>query len=307
MGSQLEDVIAQLIETGEAKSSKTGGNLYTGVHTIPALFKDATDRNRTSPFAFTGNKFEFRSVGAPASIAMANTVLNTIVADALCSMADELEQADDFELAVHDLMKRRLNQHQRILFNGDGYSKEWVEEAQRRGLPNTRTMVDAIPALVTDQAIQVFEKFHVFTDKELISRKEIMFESYSKSIHIEAKTMISMVSVRFLPAVINYMKKLADTIQAIQSINAGIDVKSQVEMLQEVSTLFTTAKDACSRLGEFTETAKRISDAKEQAEYFKNHVVPAMEELRAPIDALELVVDKTIWPIPTYGDLLFEV
>lgn len=307
VGSQLEDVIAQLIETGEAKSSKTGGNLYMGVHTIPALFQDATDRNRTSPFAFTGNKFEFRSVGSSASIAMANTVLNTIVADALCSMADELEQADDIELAVHDLMKRSLNQHQRILFNGDGYSKEWVEEAERRGLPNTRTMVDAVPALVTDASIQVFEKFHVFTEKELISRKEIMFESYSKSIHIEAKTMISMVSVKFLPAVITYMKKLADTILSIQSIQAGIDVSSQVELLQEISTLFTKAKTACGKLSDVTETANKLSDAKEQAEFFKNHVVPVMAELRAPIDALELIVDKKVWPIPTYGDLLFEV
>lgn len=307
VGSQLEDVIAQLIETGEAKSSKTGGNLYMGVHTIPALYKDATDRNRTSPFAFTGNKFEFRSVGSSASIAMPNTVLNTIVADSLCRMADELEQSDNIELAVHDLMKRSLNEHQRILFNGDGYSDEWIVEAKRRGLPNYRTMVEAIPALVSEKSIRVFEKFHVFTEKELISRKEIMYEAYSKSIHIEAKTMISMVSVKYVPAVINYMKKLADTIQSIQQLNAGIDVKGQTELLQKISALFNEATDACDKLSECTADAMKVSDAKEQAEYFLQHVVPCMQNLRKPIDELELLVDKSLWPVPTYGDLLFEV
>lgn len=307
LGSQLEDVIAQLIETGEAKSSKTGGRLNTGVHTMPSLSKDATDRNRTSPFAFTGNKFEFRSVGAPASIAMANTVLNTIVADALCQMADRLEKAEDFELEVHDLMKETLNKHQRILFNGDGYSKEWVEEAERRGLLNIRTMVDAIPALVRKEVIDMFEKFHVFTEKELISRKEIMYESYAKSKNIEAKTMISMASVRYLPSILNYIKKIADTIGSIKNVAPGIDVADQVDMLENITTLFSSAKKALETLKEVTQRASTIPDAKEQATYFKDVVVPAMEELRTPIDELELVVDKELWPVPTYGDLLFEV
>ena len=307
VGSQLEDVIVQLIETGEAKSSKTGGSLYTGVHTMPTLNKDATDRNRTSPFAFTGNKFEFRSVGSSASIAMANTVLNTIVADTLSSMADELEKADDFELAVHDLMKRSLNAHQRILFNGDGYSEEWVEEAARRGLPNTRSMVEAIPALVTKESIDVFEHFHVFTEKELVSRKEIMYEAYAKSIHIEAKTMISMASVRYFPAINDYMKKLADTIHSIQNLNAGISVAPQLERLKTVAEFFNQANEAFSELVNLTADAMKQTDAKEAAESFRKNVVPAMEELRKPIDALEMYVDKNLWPVPTYGDLLFEV
>ena len=307
VGSQLEDVIAQLIETGEAKSSKTGGNLNMGVHTMPALNKDATDRNRTSPFAFTGNKFEFRSVGSSASIAMANTVLNTIVADSLCSMADELEKADDLELAIHDLMKKTLNEHQRILFNGDGYSDEWVKEAERRGLPNTRSMVEAIPALVSESSIQVFEKFHVFSEKELLSRKEIMYEAYSKAYNIEAKTMISMVSVKYLPAVLEYMKKIADTINSMKQIGAEIDVTSQVEMLKKIQELFNEAKVSLDQLKRVTQEAKQIADAKEQAQYFRAQVVPSMEALRKPIDELELIVDKNLWPVPTYGDLLFEV
>ena len=307
VGSQLEDVIAQLIETGEAKSSKVGGSLNMGVHTMPSLRKDATDRNRTSPFAFTGNKFEFRSVGASASIAMANTVLNTIVADVLCAMADEIEKAEDTELAIHDIMKRSLNEHQRILFSGDGYSKEWIEEAKRRGLPNKPTMVDAIPALVTEKSIRVFEKFCVFSEKELASRKEIMYETYSKSNSIEAKTMISMVSVKYMPAVINYMKKLADTITSIRNIDDSIDVSAQVELLKNISSLFNQAEKACNELSKVVEMSKTINDAKEQAEYVKNSVVPKMVELRNPIDQLELLVDKELWPVPTYGDLLFEV
>ena len=307
VGSQLEDVIAQLIETGIAKSSKTGGNIDTGVHTMPALHKDATDRNRTSPFAFTGNKFEFRSVGSSASIAMPNTVLNTIVADALCKMADELEQADDFEMAVHDLLKRTLTKHQRILFNGDGYSSEWVEEAKRRGLKDLRSMVEAIPALVTEDSIQMFEKFHVFSEKELVSRKEIMYESYAKSVNIEAKTMVSMASVKYLPAVLQYMKQLADTIHSIQSLGAGIQVDQQVDLLRKVTELFDQAKVACEELSVKAAKAVEMSDAKEQAEAFRYTVVPAMEALRTPIDELELLVDKKLWPVPTYGDLLFEV
>ena len=194
LGEQLEDVLEQLISTGEATHSLKGGKLQTGVDTLPDLAKDATDRNRTSPFAFTGNKFEFRMVGSRDSIAGPNVVLNTIVAEAFSEACDVLEKADNFDEAVHDLIKKYATEHQRVVFDGNGYSDAWVEEAERRGLPNIRSMVEAIPALTTDKAINMFEKFKVFTKAELESRAEIKFESYAKAINIEARTMIDMAS-----------------------------------------------------------------------------------------------------------------
>jgi glutamine synthetase len=307
LGSQLEDVLAQLIETGEAKSSKDGGKLNVGVHTIPELKKDATDRNRTSPFAFTGNKFEFRMVASSMSIGTANTVLNTIVADVLSEMADELEKASNFDLAVHDLIKKTLTEHQRIVFNGNGYSEAWVEEAARRGLPNITSMVEAIPALVTDKAIKMFEKHHVFSAVELHSRAEIQYEAYAKAINIEAKTMISMANVKYIPAIISYAKKLADSINAIKSAVPDADISVQSGLLKEISALLAKSQVALKKLQEVTAEASAISEIPEMAKFYKSTVVPAMSELRAPIDALELIVDKEIWPVPTYGDLLFEV
>ena len=184
LGEQLEDVVRQLIETGEAKSCLLGGKLMTGVSTLPDLPKDATDRNRTSPFAFTGNKFEFRMVGSADSIASPNTTLNAIVAEAFCEAADVLEKADDFDMAVHDLIKKYMTEHHRIIFNGSGYSDEWVEEAAKRGLPNIKSMIESANTLTTEKAVQLFEKFHIFTRAELESREEIIYETYAKSINI---------------------------------------------------------------------------------------------------------------------------
>lgn len=307
LGTQLEDVINQLIETGEAKSSKDGGKLNTGVHTIPELKKDATDRNRTSPFAFTGNKFEFRPVGSSASIGTANTVLNTIVADVLCEMADELEKASNFAVAVHDLIKETLTEHKRIVFNGNGYCDAWTEEAARRGLPNIRSMVEAIPALTTQKAIRLFEKHHVFTSIELHARAEIMYETYVKAITIEAKTMISMVNTKYFPAVISYTKKLADSINAVRHALPEADVSVQSTLLKEISTSLSDAQTALLQLQEVTAKANIIADMPERAVYFRNTVIPAMADLRKPIDFLEEKLDKDLWPVPTYGDLLFEI
>ena len=248
VGEQLGDVLSQLIETGEATSSKQGGKLSTGVHTLPELKKDATDRNRTSPFAFTGNKFEFRMLGSSASIADANVVLNTIVADVLCNMADELEKADDFDLAVHDLIKKTVTDHQRIVFNGNGYSDEWVEEAERRGLPNIRSMVEAIPALATEKSIKLFEKHKVFSETELRSRVEINYEAYSKAINIEAKTMVEMASRKFIPAVIKYTTELAGSINAVKAACPDADLSVQTSLLKETSSLLAEAKAALSNL-----------------------------------------------------------
>lgn len=306
LGEQLEDVVKQLVETGDATSSKKGGKLNIGVHTLPELQKDATDRNRTSPFAFTGNKFEFRMVGSSMSIAGPNTTLNTIVADILSDFADELEKADNFDIAVHDLIKKTVTEHQRIIFNGNGYSDAWVEEAERRGLPNLKSLVEAIPSLVSEKSIKLFSKHKVYTEVELHSRAEIEFEAYSKTINIEAKTMIEMANKLYLPAVIKYATSLAGSINAIKAAVPDADVSVQEALLKETSALLTKSKAAVVSLQGFVlEAADK--EGGEQAVYFKNVVFPAMEVLRTPIDALELIVDKELWPVPTYGDLLFEV
>ena len=305
LGEQLEDVLNQLISTGEATHSLAEGILKTGVDTLPDFTKDATDRNRTSPFAFTGNKFEFRMVGSRDSIAGPNVVLNTIVADAFAEACDVLEKADDFDLAVHDLIKKYATEHQRIVFGGNGYSDEWVAEAERRGLPNIKSMVEAIPALTTDKAINLFEKYKVFTKAELESRAEIKYENYSKAINIEARTMIDMATKQIIPAVIKYTKELADTVIAVKA--AGADTSVQSELLTEISALLVESKNALKALGEVTETAAEMEEGEEQARYYHFTVVPAMDALRAPVDKLEMIVDKEAWPMPSYGDLMFEV
>ncbi len=307
VGEQLEDVLSQLIETGEATRSKQGGRLNTGVHTLPELRRDATDRNRTSPFAFTGNKFEFRMVASSMSIAGVNTALNTIVADVLEDMADELEQAENFDLAVHDLIKKTLTEHQRIVFNGNGYSEAWVEEAARRELPNLKTMVDAIPSLVSEKTIRLFGRQHVLNEVELRARAEIHYELYSKAINIEAKTMVEMASRKYIPAVIRFTKGLADSINSVKSAVADADVSVQTELLVKTSKLLAEARAALKELQACIAEAAGKEEGKEAAEYFKDVVVPAMANLRAPIDELETLVDKEVWPVPTYGDLLFEV
>lgn len=307
LGEQLEDVIEQLVETGEAKSSKQGGRLKTGVNTLPDLRKDATDRNRTSPFAFTGNKFEFRMVASSLSIADPNTILNTIVADVLSNMADELEKADDFDLAVHDLIKKTLSEHQRVIFNGNGYSDAWVEEAERRGLANLKTMVDAIPSLVSDRTIAIFEKHHVLNRAELESRAEINYEAYAKAINIEAKTMIEMAGIKYIPAIIKYTTTLAKSINEVKAACPDADVSVQSALLKNCSALLSMAKKALEELKIVTEKAGSMEEGREQAVYFKDVVFKVMGDLRAPIDELETMVDKEAWPVPAYGDMLFEV
>ena len=247
LGEQLEDVVEQLISTGNATKSKKEGVLETGVKTLPDLKKDATDRNRTSPFAFTGNKFEFRMVGSRDSVAAPNIVLNTIVAEAFRDACDVLEGAENFEDAVHDLIKKNLSEHQRIIFNGDGYADEWLAEAERRGLPNIKSMVYAIPALTTDTAIKLFGDFKVFTEAELVSRAEVKFENYAKTINIEAKTMIDMASKQIIPAVIKYATSLAGSINTITA--AGVTaVGVQKNLLNETSALLEETQKALDEL-----------------------------------------------------------
>ncbi len=305
LGEQLQDVLTQLISTGEATHSIKGGTLHTGVKTLPDFAKDATDRNRTSPFAFTGNKFEFRMVGSRDSVAECNVVINTIVAEAFSDACDVLEAAEDRSMALHDLIKQYASEHQRIVFNGNGYSQEWVEEAQRRGLPNIRSMVDAIPALLTDKAIALFGKFGVFSEAELRSRAEIQYENYSKALNIEAKAMIDIASKHIIPAVLRFNRNLSDTVNTMKE--AGVEVHVPLEMLRQSSKLLAAAKTSLTKLEEVAEQAAHMEAGREQAVFYHDVVSEAMSELRVPVDHLEMIVDKEEWPMPSYGDLLFEV
>ncbi len=305
LGEQLEDVVKQLIETGEATSVKEGGRLRTGVKTLPDFKKDATDRNRTSPFAFTGNKFEFRMVGSADSIASPNTTLNAIVAEAFCEAADRLEKADDLELAIHDLIKEYMSEHQRIIFNGNGYAPEWVEEARERGLPNIKSMIEAASTLTTDKAVKLFEKFRIFTRVELESREEIIYETYAKTINIEALAMIDMAGKQIIPAVVKYSRTLADTVNAVKEAGAAASV--QMDLLKRVTVRLSAMQAALTSLKKVEEEASAMTDAKEQAFFYKDVVKTVMEELRTPADELEMIVDRKMWPIPTYGELMFEI
>ena len=307
LGAQLEDVLTQLINTGSATSSIKRERLDTGVRTLPDFAKDATDRNRTAPLAFTGNKFEFRMVGSRDSVAASTIVLNTIVADALSEACDVLEKAENFDLAVHDLIKEYAYEHQRIVFNGNGYSQEWVEEAARRGLPNIATMVESIPHLVTDKTVNLFEKFGVFTRAELESRAEIKYETYAKAINIEARSMIDIASKHIIPAVIKYITSLATSINQVKEACDGVTVDVQTELLKESSKLLTDTRDSLVKLIEKSDEASAMKRGKEQAEFYLAEVVPVMNALRAPVDRLEMIVNKEMWPMPSYGDLLFEV
>ncbi len=308
LGEQLEDVINQVIEEGKATKSKKGGKLDTGVKALPDLKKDATDRNRTSPFAFTGNKFEFRMVGSQDSVGEPNVVLNTILAEAISDACDELEKAKDFDKAVNDMIKKLAVKHQRIIYSGDGYSEEWVAEAKKRGLPNHVTFVDAIPALTAENNVKMFEKFNVFSRVELESRAEIEYDQYCKAINIEAKTMIEMTSKLIIPAVIGYTTDLALSISTVTDACPDADVSTQRELLLEVSDLLSDTNVALSKLVDVTAQGRAFAgDSQQKAIFYRDEVVTAMAALRAPVDALETKVDKEVWPIPSYGDMVFEV
>ncbi len=306
LGDQLDDVLDQLTSTGVATHSIEGEMLETGVDILPDFMRDTTDRNRTSPFAFTGNKFEFRMLGSQDSVSMPNVVLNTIVAEAFKEACDALESSDDFETTLHDLIKQQAIEHKRVVFNGDGYSKGWIEEAARRGLPNITSMVEAIGSLGTDKAIKLFETFGVFTKAELESRMAIMYENYAKTINIEARAMINIASKTLLPAIIKYVTALADSINSVKAAGA-CDVSVQTDLLAECSALLSDAKKALANLEKVTDKGLTMEEGKKQAEYYRDKVKPAMAALREPIDSLESFVDKDMWPYPSYGDLLYEV
>ena len=307
LGDQLTDILEQ-IENGGAKSSKNGGELKIGVSTLPALPKDSTDRNRTSPFAFTGNKFEFRMVPSSASIAAPNFTLNTIVAEVLSQFADRLEKATDFDAEVQTLLKEVVAKHKRVVFNGNGYSDEWVAEAEKRGLPNIKTTVESIKAIVAPKNIAVMEKFAVLSSVEMHSRFEISLEHYIKTINIEALTMLEMAKRQILPSVISFTTKLAENINAIKATGLNVDVSAQAELLTEVSSLAASFRKNIKTLEDSIEKAGGMhGDTYELAHFYRFDVFEKMALLRADADMLETLVDKDMWPFPTYGDMLFNV
>jgi glutamine synthetase len=305
LGEQLEDVMAQLVKSGSAKSSLKGGKLKTGVMSLNDVSKDATDRNRTSPFAFTGNKFEFRMVGSRDSIAAPNTVLNAIVAESFSEACDRLEKSKHFDTEVHDLIKEYMTDHQRIVFNGNGYSEEWVKEAEKRGLPNITSMVDAIPTLMSKKAVKLFGDQKILTKTELMSRVEVKYEAYSKAINIESMTMQQIAGTKLIPAMMKYAGKLAESILAVKE--CGGDASVQEELLAKVTKDLKEAAKAKEELHKATVKAQGIKDGRTQAVSYRDNVIPAMADLRRPVDDAELIVDKELWPMPTYSDLLFEV
>ena len=307
LGEQLEDVIDQLCSTGLATHSIQGGMLKTGVNTLPDFEKDATDRNRTSPFAFTNNKFEFRMLGSSESIASANVVLNTIVAESFKEAVDALEAAADFEMALHDYVKTTFAAHRRIIFNGNGYSKEWVEEAKRRGLPNIPSAVEAISAIVSKKAVKLYEDFNVFTKAELEARLEIEYEAYSKAINIEAKTMLNMAGKSLLPAIMKYSGDLAKSIKAVRDLDLDVEPEEETKILEKIVKLHNLARKSFHKLDKGVRKVSAIADIEEKAFAYHRQIVPVMKDLRVFVDELEMLVDKEYWPMPSYGDLIFEI
>ena len=304
LGDELTAVL-ESIENETPYNDNYKREMTIGVDILPKLPRDTTDRNRTSPFAFTGNKFEFRMVGSSFSIADCNTVLNTIVAESLSDFADELEKADDFTKALNDLIAKTIKQHKRIVFNGNNYAEEWVVEAEKRGLLNLRSTTEALPCLIADKNVKVFEKYGVLSPVELHARYEILVESYTKVITIEALTMVSMARKDILPAANAYIGKLAKTAAAIQQVAPDADCGYQASMIQKLSALTKTALDATSELDSALSHAPEGGDATEHANYCHEAVLPAMERLRITADEMEMLVGREQWPLPSYGDMLF--
>ena len=302
MGDQLGEIVDAIVAgvPFDNLPCATVETLDLGVSTLPVLPKDPTDRNRTSPFAFTGNRFEFRMVASSVSIGDANTVMNSMMAEAFNKACDALEGAEDFEKAVIDYIYKTMKENKDIVFNGNGYSDEWVEEAAKRGLPNVKSIVDAIPAYVEPSTIEMFEKLGVLSARELEARKEIKLEEYAGLINIEARTMIDMASKLYIPSVIAFVNSVASSMNTVKSAYAQADTSAQQTILVKASSLLADAQKALDEL-------KKVTDAAETAKEYHDTVLPAMDALRAPIDELETIVDSEYWPVPTYGELMFEV
>ncbi|MGI5905582.1 MAG: glutamine synthetase III [Candidatus Pararuminococcus gallinarum] len=306
LGDELSAILDSIVE-GKDYQGTAKEEMKVGVHILPRFPKDTTDRNRTSPFAFTGNKFEFRMLGSNFSIAGPNMVLNTIVAEELSQFADVLEQADDFESALNKLIKKTIKEHKRIIFNGNNYSEEWVKEAEKRGLLNLRTTVDALPHYIEPKNIKLFTKHKIFTESEMYSRYEILLENYCKTLHIEGKTMLDMIKKDIIPAVTAYCKELSETALSKKSLCPQVSCVTEESMVTILSELSAGVFEKTQKLEAALSHTEQISDIQAQAESYRDEVIPAMEALRKDADEIESLVGEKYWPYPTYGKMLFSV
>ena len=306
LGDELSDIL-EAIENETAYDAREKAVMKVGVHILPRFAKDTTDRNRTSPFAFTGNKFEFRMLGSANSIASANIVLNTVVAQSLKSYADRLESADDFEEALHSLIRKTIKDHKHIIFNGNGYDNEWIAEAERRGLLNLPTTPDCLPYLLKDKNIKLFAEHKVFSRQEIEARYEIYLESYCKNVRIEALTMTDMTNKDILPAVSAYFKTLCDTVKTMG--RAGIDPSGSYEQVtaEKLAALLRKIFSAVHGLSQAVDGLSEAGDAARESELIRDRVLPQMNLLREYVDAAESITAEEYWPYPSYGDLLFGV
>ncbi len=306
LGTELENILSA-IENDEPYGGKEKELIKVGVHVLPKFPKDTTDRNRTSPFAFTGNKFEFRMLGSAASISGANVVLNTAVAESLCQYADILENATDFEASLHDLIRKVIREHKRIIFNGNGYDEAWIAEAEKRGLLNLKSTPDCVPYYLAPKNIALFKKHRVYSEAEIRARYEIKLDGYCKVLHIEALTMLDMVWKDILPAASAYSKKLTDAALAKKALSGSIDCSFEVGLAEQISSLTAAAVSRASALEYAVRDVKNISDSLALARYYKDVVFAAMNELRIVVDELETHCAAEFWPYPSYGELLFSV
>ena len=307
LGDELGGVL-EALENDTPYSSAEKSLLRLGVHTLPKLPKDTTDRNRTSPMAFTGNKFEFRMLGSSASVSNTNIMFNTAVAESLRLYADELEGAEDFKTALHDLIRRTIKDHKRIIFNGNGYNDEWIREAtEERGLLNLRTTPDCVPYLLAEKNVKLFAQHKVFNETELTSRTAVMLEDYSKKINIEGLTMIEMTRRDILPAIESFAKDTALTAAAKRQLLPDLDLEYEEKLVYKLSELCKGIDENCSELEAELDCASEISDAQEKANYFRDSVLPIMEHLRELADEAETVTSTKYWPFPNYGELLYGI
>ncbi len=306
LGDDLTEVLRSVL-SGQEYISESKPLMRTTAEVLPNFTKDTSDRNRTSPFAFTGNKFEFRSVGSAENIACANFIINTMVADVLSDFADQLEKAKDIKSAAEDLVKKTVGEHKRIIFNGNNYSEEWVEEAARRGLLNLRSLPEAMPLYTSAKNISLFTKHHVLTEVEIRSRCDVLLEKYSKIINIEALTALDMAKKDILPAVTAYIKELAESANLVKAVDPEIVPAAQTELIRKLNNLLNCFTKKIDVLDKAVVGAKDIKDEAENAMYFKENVLAAMQELRAVADEMEANMSAKAWPYPSYGTLLFSV
>lgn len=306
LGEELMDIL-EAIENDTAYGGREKTLMKVGVHVLPKFPKDTTDRNRTSPFAFTGNKFEFRMLGSSASVSEPNVVLNTAVAESLRQFADILENAEDLETSLHDLIKKVIREHKRIIFNGNAYDPAWEDEAKRRGLLNLKSTPECLPYLLKEKNIALFSTHKVYSETELRSRYEILLDNYSKVVNIEALTMIDMVHRDILPAASRFVRELTDTILSKKAVSKSMDCSYETATAKTASSLIGSAAKELAKLETAVAEAKKINDSYELASHYRNSVIASMDTLRGYVDKLETITDTEFWPYPSYGDMLFSI